>query len=62
MSKNKRAPQGKTLNKDTLIEVKPLKPWPDPPPKKEPAPQPTQKPSEEDSGSKQNPKQPAKKD
>lgn len=62
MSKNKREPQGKTLNKDALIEVKPLKPWPDPPSKKEPAPQPTQKPSEEDSGSKQNPKQPPKKD
>lgn len=61
MSKNRRDPQGKTPTKDTLIEVKPLKSWPDPPPKKEPAPQPTQKPSEEDSGSKQNPKQPAKK-
>ena len=59
MSRSKREPKGKVQNTDTLIEVKPLKPWPDPPPKKEPTPQPTQKPSEGTSSPKQNPKQPA---
>jgi hypothetical protein len=62
MSKSKREPKGKDLNRDALIEVKPLKPWPDPPPKKEPAPQPVQKPSGGTSGTEQNPKTPAKKD
>ncbi len=61
MSRSKREPKSKALNKDTLIEVKPLEPWPDPHPKGKPAPQPTQKPSEGTPGSKRNPKQPSKK-
>ena len=44
MSRSKREPKSKALNKDTLIEVKPLEPWPDPPPKKNLVPQSVQKP------------------
>ena len=61
MSKSKREPKSKVLNEDALIEVKPLKAWPDPPPKKTPDPPPVQKPSGGTSGSEQNPKQPPKK-
>ncbi len=62
MSRSKKEPKGKVLNEDFLVEVKPLEPWPDPPPKKRPDPHPVQKPSGETSSPKQNPKQPAKKD
>ena len=62
MSRSKRDSKGKVLNEDVLVEVKPLEPWPDPPPKKRPDPQPVQKPSGGTSGAEQNPKQPAKKD
>lgn len=44
MSRSKRDSKGKVLNEDVLVEVKPLEPWPDPPPKKERAPQSDQKP------------------
>ncbi len=44
MSRSKREPKSKALNKDTLIEVKPLEPWTDPPPKKNLVPQSAQKP------------------
>ena len=44
MSRSKRGSKGKVLNEDLLVEVKPLEPWPDPPPKKERASQSDQNP------------------
>ena len=44
MPRDQRDSKGKVLNEDVLVEVKPLEPWPDPPPKKERAPQSDQKP------------------
>ena len=62
MSRSKKDSKGKVLNEDLLVEVKPLEPWPDPPPKKGPDPQRSQKPSGGASISKQNPRKPPKKD
>lgn len=44
MSRSKRELKGKVLNEDLLVKVKPLEPWPDPPPKKKLVPQSAQKP------------------
>ena len=43
MYRSKKKPQGKVLNEDLLVEVKPLEPWPDPPIKKRLYPQAAQK-------------------
>ena len=44
MSRSKRELKGKVLNEDLLVKVKPLEPWPDPPPKKNLVSQSAQKP------------------
>ena len=66
MSRSKESPKGKSPKEDRIVDhiakVKPLEPWPDPPPKTPQGPQPVQKPSGGTSGPKQNPKQPVKKD
>ena len=43
MYRSKKDPQGKALNEDRIVKVKPLEPWPDPPPKKRLYPQSAQK-------------------
>ena len=57
MSRSKESPKGKPPKVESQM-LKPLEPWPDPPPKTPQGPQPVQKPSGGISG----PKTPVKKD